>query len=92
MALRPQSQQSPTSSDVPTGSPPKFFHRWRVPFFYGWVVVAVTFLAETSSSAFGGSNIGLFYKPLQDTFGWSLSQMVGVTTANALAGSHSPTR
>lgn len=84
--MRPQAQQLPTPSEVPTGPLPKFFRRWRVPFFYGWVVVAVTFLAETSSSAFGGSNIGLFYKPLQNTFGWSLSQMVGVTTANALVG------
>lgn len=60
--------------------------RWRVPFFYGWIVVGVVFLAEFASSGMGGQTVSLFFKPMRDDLGWSLSRLVGAVTAQAIAG------
>lgn len=47
--------------------------------FYGWVVIAICFLAATVSA---GSfyTFGVFFKPLQDYFGWSRGQTSSVQT------------
>lgn len=61
--------------------------RWpNTPFYYGWVIVAVVFLAEFTTSGMGGSTISLFFKPMTDELGWSLTSLVGAVTAQAIAG------
>ena len=60
--------------------------RWRFPFYYGWVIVGVVFLAEFTTSGMGGSTISLFFKPMTEETGWSLTQLVGAVTAQTIAG------
>ena len=61
--------------------------RWpNTPFYYGWVIVAVVFLAEFTTSGMGGSTISLFFKPMTDSLGWSLTSLVGAVTAQSIAG------
>jgi MFS family permease len=66
---------------------PGLTRRWpNTPFYYGWVIVAVVFLAEFTTSGMGGSTISLFFKPMTDSLGWSLTSLVGAVTAQAVAG------
>ena len=60
--------------------------RWRVPFFYGWIIVAVCFCADFFATGLGQSTVPLFFKPMKDSLGWSLSQLVGATTAATIGG------
>ena len=61
--------------------------RWpNTPFYYGWVIVTVVFLAEFTTSGMGGSTISLFFKPMTDELGWSLTSLVGAVTAQTIAG------
>lgn len=39
-------------------------------FFYGWVIVALAFLANLLSSGTGGYSLGLFFAPMHDSLGW----------------------
>ena len=59
--------------------------RWRTPFFYGWVIVAVIFFAEFIGGSVGGLTIPLFFKPMSESLGWSLTQLTGAVTAQTLA-------
>lgn len=87
MSSGPPPEQAPPkvqASPPPLG--PAILGRWRVPFFYGWVIVAVCYVADFMASGLGGSTITLFFKPMGDSLGWSLSQLVGATTAATLGG------
>ena len=55
-------------------------------FYYGWIIVAILFLAELIGSPTGGPAISLFFVPMADSLGWSLSQVVGAVTAKSVAG------
>ena len=57
-------------------SSPLILGRWRVPFFYGWVIVAVCYSADFFASGLGQSTISLFFQPMKGELGWSLSQLV----------------
>ena len=70
--------------DVPP--PGALLGRWRLPFFYGWVIVAVVFLSSSIASGMGTQVIGLFFKPMSEELGWSLTMLVGAVTAQAIAG------
>ena len=59
--------------------------RWRFPFYYGWIIVVVVFLAEFTTSGMGGSTLGLFFVPMNDDLGWSLTTLAGAVTAQSLA-------
>ncbi len=58
--------------------------RWRVPFFYGWVIVGVCFIADFMAAGLGGATISLFFRPMMDSQGWSLTSLVGAVTAASL--------
>jgi MFS family permease len=60
--------------------------RWRLPFFYGWVIVAVVFIADFIAAGMGGITVGLFFKPMGEAFGWSLTMLTGAVTAQSIAG------
>ncbi|MBM2824820.1 MAG: hypothetical protein HW402_484 [Dehalococcoidales bacterium] len=49
-------------------------------YFYGWNIVAATFLANLSYVEHLSSVLGLFVKPLQHEFGWSRSALAAVQT------------
>ena len=53
--------------------------------YYGWVIVAVVFLAEFTTAGMGGSTIALFFVPMGDDLGWPLTMMVGAVTAQSIA-------
>lgn len=59
--------------------------RWRLPFYYGWAIVATVFIAQFMASGMGGVTIGLFFKPISDDLGWSLTMMTGAVTAASIA-------
>lgn len=64
---------------------PIFMHP-KALFYYGWIIVAILFLAELIGSPTGGPAISLFFVPMADSLGWSLSQVVGAVTAKSVAG------
>ena len=86
MSPDPDVTEAPVASAKKPSSGPAILGRWRVPVFYGWVIVAVCFTADFFASGLGQSTISLFFKPMQDTLGWSLSQLVGATTAATIGG------
>ena len=49
-------------------------------YFYGWNIVAASFLAHLAYAEHFSSILGLFFKPLQAEFGWSRSVLAGVQT------------
>ena len=53
--------------------------------YYGWVIVAVVFLAEFTTAGMGGSTIALFFVPMGNDLGWPLTMMVGAVTAQSIA-------
>lgn len=58
----------------------------RIPFFYGWVIVAVVFVTEFFAAGVGTVTVPLFFKPISEEMGWSLTQLTGSITAQAIAG------
>lgn len=60
-------------------------------YFYGWNIVAVSFLARLSYAEHFTSILGLFFRPLQGEFGWGRSAIAGVqTTARVLEAMIAP--
>ncbi len=57
---------------------------WPLPFYYGWVIVAVVFIAEFVAGGVGTFAVPLFFKPMSDDLGWSLTLMTGAITAQAV--------
>ncbi len=47
-------------------------------YFYGWNIVAATFLSQLSYAQHFTSLLGFFFKPLQQEFGWSRSAIAAV--------------
>ncbi|MBI4338996.1 MAG: MFS transporter [Chloroflexi bacterium] len=60
--------------------------RWRVPFYYGWMIIGVVFLAEFSAGGMGGTTISLYFSAMRDSEGWTLARLLGAVTAQAIAG------
>jgi MFS family permease len=77
------SRQGLSTSSAPR-VPTFFGHRY--PFYYGWVIVGVALVAEFMASGMGGLTISLFYRPIHDDLGWSLTLFTGAATASTLAG------
>lgn len=59
---------------APTGKKPRYF--------YGWNIVAASFLANLSYAEQHASMLGLFFRPFQREFGWSRSAMAGAHTVS----------
>lgn len=57
-----------------------------IPFFYGWVVVAVVMLAGASGAWLHFGPMAVVLKPLTEDLGWSRSWLAGAITGGALAG------
>ncbi len=49
-------------------------------YFYGWNIVAASFLANLSYAEHHSSVLGFFFKPLQNEFGWSRTALAAVQT------------
>ncbi len=66
--------------------------RGRKPrYFYGWNIVAASFLANLSYAEQFSSMLGFFIKPLQNEFGWSRSAIAAVQTiARVVEASFAP--
>lgn len=58
---------------------------WQPTFYYGWIVLAVVFLAEFASSGMGGLTVALFFPSMGEDTGWSLTQLTGAVTAQGIA-------
>ncbi|MBI4312911.1 MAG: MFS transporter [Chloroflexi bacterium] len=75
-----------TAGEKVVGRGTKILGRWRVPFYYGWVIVGAVVLAEFAAAGMGGGTISLYFKPIGESQGWSLLSMVGALTAQAIVG------
>ncbi|MBI4310469.1 MAG: MFS transporter [Chloroflexi bacterium] len=71
---------------TPQEAPPvRLLGFWRVPFFYGWVIVVAVFVAEFVASGVGTFVTPLFFKAMTDDMGWTLTMLTGALTAQTLA-------
>ena len=69
----------------PPSSQPRVLGFWRPPFFYGWLIVSAVFVAEFVGSGVGSFMVPLFFKPISQEMGWSLTMLTGVVTAQTIA-------
>ena len=58
----------------------------RLPFFYGWVIVAAGFLGSFSGGGMQAFTFGVFIKPMSESLSWSRSAITGALTIYAYAG------
>ena len=52
----------------------------RPRYFYGWNIVAATFVSRLAYAEHYSSMLGLFFKPLSGAFGWNRTSMAAVQT------------
>ena len=57
---------------------------WPLPFFYGWVIVSAVFVAEFVAAGVGSFAVPLFFQPMSQELGWTLTMMTGALTAQAI--------
>ena len=57
----------------------------RVPFFYGWVIVAVSGLNMFAGNVMGSIPFSLFIKPMEDEFDWSRTLISGAILVGNMA-------
>lgn len=75
----PSEPAHPTAA--PAGARPPAPRRPR--FFYGWVIVAVTFLGEATASGAGGVAFSIFLRPMTEALGWSRTTYTAAATFQA---------
>src|SRR5687768_16996918 len=56
----------------------------RRPFFYGWVIVAVCFLAEATAFGAGSASLAVFLQPMSADLGWSRTTLTFALTVQQL--------
>ncbi len=54
--------------------------RGKSRYFYGWNIVAASFLTQLSYAEHFSSILGFYFKPLQNEFGWSRTALAAVQT------------
>ncbi|MDE2803436.1 MAG: MFS transporter [Chloroflexota bacterium] len=54
--------------------------------YYGWVIVWVTVLSAIASAVVINPTIGVFVKPMEETFDWNRSVIAGAVAIGTLAG------
>lgn len=62
---------------APTGVRPRFF--------YGWVIVGVSFVANAMSFGAGGASFSVFLRPMTESLGWSRTTLTGAVTVVTFA-------
>ena len=77
-ALNPGPQRPPR---VP---PVRLLGVWLLPFYYGWIIVAVVFVAEFVAGGVGTFAVPLFFEPMSEELGWTLTLMTGAIAAQAI--------
>ena len=77
--------QAAISNSLRDGEPNRLFGIWRIPFYYGWIIVVAVFIAEFMTSGVGTFVTPLFFKAITDEMGWSLTLLTGALTAQTLA-------
>ena len=58
----------------------------RLPFFYGWVMVATAFLGTLGAGGTQAFTFGVFIKPMSESLGWSRAAMTGALTLYSYTG------
>ena len=58
----------------------------RLPFFYGWVIVAAAFLGSFSGGGMQAFTFGVFIKPMPESLNWSRVAITGALTISVYAG------
>src|SRR3954465_12788025 len=58
----------------------------KLPFYYGWVVVAVTTFAMFAATLTGGAGFSVFIAPMSRDLGWSRSVLAGALSAGPIVG------
>ena len=53
--------------------------------FYGWIIVLVSAIAETTAFGAGAASFGVFLQPMSTALGWSRATLTGATTLQSLA-------
>lgn len=53
--------------------------------FYGWNVVAASFMAQLSYAEYHSSMLGFFFRSFQNEFGWNRSALAAVQTITRVA-------
>ena len=82
----PAASSGNISSGVHAPAPPvKLLGFWKVPFFYGWVIVGAVFVAEFVAGGVGSLVLPLFFKAISTEMGWSLTLLTGIVTAQTFA-------
>ena len=75
----------PPPSQRPSPVPPtRLLGVWPLPFFYGWVIVSAVFVAEFVAAGVGSFAVPLFFQPMSQEMGWTLTMMTGALTAQAI--------
>ncbi|MEE8442259.1 MAG: MFS transporter, partial [Dehalococcoidia bacterium] len=60
--------------------------RLNIPFYYGWIILGVVFLAEFCTAGMGGSTIVIFFTPITEEMGWSLTALLAALSAQSILG------
>ncbi|MCS7207002.1 MAG: MFS transporter [Dehalococcoidia bacterium] len=58
----------------------------RLPFYYGWVVVACVAAALVARQGASVAVLSVFVKPMGDAFGWSRAQLSGAVSVGNIVG------
>ena len=58
----------------------------RLPFFYGWIIVAITMVAGILAAGVSNITMAVVLKPISDDLGWSRSFTAAAITMGALLG------
>ena len=59
----------------------------RIPFFYGWIIVAGAFLGTFAGGGMQSFTFGVFMKPMGEGMGWSRGAMTGALALRTLTAS-----
>jgi MFS family permease len=57
-----------------------------LPFFYGWIIVAISMVAGFFSSGVGNITMAVVLKPISDELGWSRSLTAAAVTMGSILG------
>ena len=58
----------------------------RLPFFYGWVIVAAAFVGAFAGGGLQSFTFSVFMKPMSESLGWTRVTLTGALTVRTYAG------
>ena len=58
----------------------------QLPFFYGWVIVAITMIAGVLAAGVSNITMAVVLKPISEDLGWSRTLMAAAITIGSLSG------